>query len=190
MKLVSGDAAKVTALHTVNDILTLGRIDMSLNRRQEEFVTEYLNCWNASEAARRAGYSLKTAGKIGQENLQKPEIVAEIERRISERQIKPAEVLQRLTEHARSDMSDFVTIDPTTGRATIDLAAAKSAGKLHLVKKVRFTRQGTEVELYDAQAALEKLGKALGVLRDNVTVNQEGSLEIVTRVVRKDDAAR
>jgi len=42
-----------------------------------------------------------------------------------------------------------------------------------------------QIELYDAQAALEKLGKALGVLRENVNLSHEGPVEITTRVIRK-----
>jgi phage terminase small subunit len=160
-----------------------------MNRRQEVFVQEYLNCWNASEAARRAGYSVKTAGSQGERLLKDAEVAGVIAQRIADTQIKPAEVLRRLTEQARSSMADFITIDPATAEARIDLMKAEKAGKLHLVKSARNTQWGMAIELYDAQAALEKLGKALGVLRENVNVNQEGSLEVVTRVVRKDDAA-
>lgn len=45
-----------------------------LTPRQRLFVDEYVLCNNASEAARRAGYSEKTAGAIATENLQKPAI--------------------------------------------------------------------------------------------------------------------
>lgn len=45
-----------------------------LTIKQQTFVAEYLKTGNATEAARRAGYSEKTAAKIGFENLQKPEI--------------------------------------------------------------------------------------------------------------------
>lgn len=189
---------------------------MSLNRRQEEFVTEYLNCWNASEAARRAGYSPKTAYSHGQRLLKDVEVASEIESRIAERQIKPAEVLERLGEQARSDIGEFFmaverwTRTPLPSdniiderevadakgnpvreylaqRVVLDLSKLKDPRFSRLVKKFSDTRNGINVELYDAQRAQELLGKALGVLRDNVTVNQEGSLEIVTRVVRQRD---
>lgn len=42
--------------------------------KQEAFVREYLIDLNATQAAIRAGYSEKTAGSIGEENLRKPEI--------------------------------------------------------------------------------------------------------------------
>lgn len=53
-----------------------------LTTKQRIFANAYLECYNASEAARRAGYSLKTAGVIGKENLQKPKIKKYIEQRL------------------------------------------------------------------------------------------------------------
>ncbi|WP_308636120.1 terminase small subunit [Paenibacillus silvisoli] len=47
---------------------------MALTAKQQLFITEYLVDFNATQAAIRAGYSEKTAGSIGSENLQKPEI--------------------------------------------------------------------------------------------------------------------
>jgi phage terminase small subunit len=45
-----------------------------LRDKQQRFVEEYLVDFNATQAAIRAGYSKRTAGKIGTENLQKPAI--------------------------------------------------------------------------------------------------------------------
>ena len=47
---------------------------MSLTARQQRFVDEYLLDLNATQAAVRAGYSARTAGAIGYENLTKPQI--------------------------------------------------------------------------------------------------------------------
>lgn len=49
-----------------------------LTPKQQRFVQEYLVDLNATQAAIRAGYSAKTAGMIGFENLTKPEIVQAI----------------------------------------------------------------------------------------------------------------
>lgn len=49
---------------------------LPLTPRQQRFVDAYALCGNAAEAARRAGYSVRTAGQIGQENLKKPAIAA------------------------------------------------------------------------------------------------------------------
>src|SRR3954469_10551657 len=58
----------------------------SLTPKQRRFVTEYLIDLNATQAAIRAGYSRETAGAIGHENLQKPEIAQAIERAMAMRE--------------------------------------------------------------------------------------------------------
>lgn len=58
---------------------------MALTVKQRLFVQEYLLDMNASAAARRAGYSEKSAFRIGQENMQKPAIAGEIEAALAER---------------------------------------------------------------------------------------------------------
>ena len=56
----------------------------NLNPKQLRFIQEYLVDHNATQAAIRSGYSKKTAYSIGSENLTKPEIKAEVERREAE----------------------------------------------------------------------------------------------------------
>ena len=58
---------------------------MALNRRQALFVAEYLKDLNASAAARRAGYSEKSAFRCGIENMQKPAITDAISAAMQER---------------------------------------------------------------------------------------------------------
>ncbi len=53
----------------------------ALTAKQRRVVDEYLIDSNATQAAVRAGYSVKTAGAIGFENLKKPEIAAEVAKR-------------------------------------------------------------------------------------------------------------
>ena len=57
---------------------------MALTRKQQIFVDAYIETANATEAAKRAGYSEKTAGSMGAENLTKPEVVAYIAERFSQ----------------------------------------------------------------------------------------------------------
>lgn len=51
-----------------------------LTAKQQRFVAEYLIDLNATQAAIRAGYSKKTAGQVGFENLKKPEIAGAVEK--------------------------------------------------------------------------------------------------------------
>jgi len=57
----------------------MGR-DSSLTDKQARFCKEYVIDFNASRAAKAAGYSLKTAEKIGSENLKKVDVQKEIKR--------------------------------------------------------------------------------------------------------------
>lgn len=51
---------------------------MTATLKQKAFVDFYVICRNGAEAARRAGYSEKTARQIAAENLSKPVILAAI----------------------------------------------------------------------------------------------------------------
>lgn len=92
-----------------------------LTAKQERFVDEYLVDLNATAAARRAGYSEKTAEVIGYENLRKPQIMAAIHERQQNLQgkleITQEAVLQELAAIAFANGTDFVTV--TRGRAPL-----------------------------------------------------------------------
>lgn len=57
---------------------------MSLTKKQKDFADYYLELGNQTEAAKKAGYSKKTAYSIGNENLKKPEIKAYIAERLAQ----------------------------------------------------------------------------------------------------------
>ena len=59
-----------------------------LTAKQALFIKEYLIDLNATLAAIRAGYSKKTAGVMGFENLKKPNIVEEITKALAKRSEK------------------------------------------------------------------------------------------------------
>lgn len=59
--------------------------ESKLTPKQERFCQEYIIDLNATQAAIRAGYSQKTAGSVGAENLTKPEIQSELARLMSAR---------------------------------------------------------------------------------------------------------
>ena len=139
-----------------------------LTGKQRLFVESYLFCWNATQAAREAGYAgdANVHGVIGHENLRNSKIKAAISQRIDEAAMPANEVLFRLAEQARGNMDDFLEGED------LSLPKAKARKKMHLIKK--FSRNdGKEttnisVELYDAQAALFKLGSGHGLWLDKV----------------------
>lgn len=151
-----------------------------MTNKQRVFVEEYLRCWNATEAALRAGYSERTAYSIGQENLKKPEIAELISERIRERAMSADEVLDRLAAQARATLADFVNFE--AGIPIVDLRKANEAQRLGLIKKIKFFKEGgLEIELYDAQAALVHLGRYHALFTDRLKT-EDWRTEIVELV--------
>lgn len=54
---------------------------MDLTPKQKAFADEFLKCGNATEAAKKAGYSEQSARQMGTENLSKPSISSYIQDR-------------------------------------------------------------------------------------------------------------
>jgi len=78
-----------------------------LNNKQMAFVDEYVKTWNASEAARLAGYSEKTAGSIGSRLLKDVDIWNEIDARMMALNMGATEALKLQTDIARGDIGVF-----------------------------------------------------------------------------------
>ena len=85
-----------------------------MTAKQKIFCDEYLIDLNATQAAIRAGYSKKTARKIGQENLTKPDIKQYIEKRMAEKESQliadQDEVLKYLTSVMRGESKAEVVV--------------------------------------------------------------------------------
>lgn len=83
-----------------------------LTTKQQKFCNEYIKSGNAKDAATKAGYSPKTAYSIGNENLNKPEIKAYIEKRLkqleSEKIAGAREVLEYLSSVMRGEQTESV----------------------------------------------------------------------------------
>lgn len=88
---------------------------MNLTPKQKAFADYYIECGNATKAAKRAGYSEKTAAKIGSENLQKLDISEYIARRTqtqNEARVASAdEVLQFFSSVMRGEIKDQFGLD-------------------------------------------------------------------------------
>ena len=126
-----------------------------LTPKQKAFADYYIECGNASEAARRAGYSPKTAEKIGSENLQKPEISAYIQERMAQqdasRDASADEVLRFYSSVMRGQEKDAFGLDPSLADR---LKAADSLMKRYAI--------GAEKQ----KGTLEKLDSLLKEMRD------------------------
>ena len=102
---------------------------MKLTEKQRRFVDYYIETGNKTEAAKKAGYSEKTAASIGDENLRKPAIKAAIDARLRElegkRIAKADEVMQFLTSTLRGEVKEERVVVEGTGEGRSDARIIK-----------------------------------------------------------------
>jgi phage terminase small subunit len=147
---------------------------MALRIKQRMFVEAYLQSFNATQAAKAAGYSEKTAYSIGQRLLKNVEVGALIQERLDAMTIDTDKILINLTDQARVSIKPFVKITDE-GFVYFDFNQPGALEKMHLIKKIKSKRsrriegrgdnaevwedEVVEVELVDSQKALELLGR-------------------------------
>ncbi|WP_102115810.1 terminase small subunit [Lactiplantibacillus plantarum] len=90
-----------------------------LTPKQQKFADEYIKSGNAADAARKAGYSKRSARSVGQENLTKPDIKQYIDERMAEiaskRIMDATEAVELLTSIARGETKETVYIGTADG---------------------------------------------------------------------------
>lgn len=142
-----------------------------LTDQQETFVEHYLQSWNATEAAKKAGYSPDTARSQASRLLTNVNVKKAIAERAKSLRMNTDEWYVRVAEQARSDMGDFLRDD-----GTIDLAAARKANKTRLLAEyqeettIRPSEDGDpivttkkKIKLHSAQKALDMLGQRIAI---------------------------
>jgi phage terminase small subunit len=160
----------------------------SLTPKQARFVEEYLIDLNATQAAIRAGYSPRTANEQGAQLLAKLSVadaVAQAQAERSERtQVTADAVLRELARIGFEDMGTFarwgergVTFNPS-GR--VDTRCVAEIRETH-------TKYGINVtfKLHDKVAALEKIGRHLGMFKENVSLSGEVEHTVTIESIRK-----
>lgn len=165
-----------------------------LNEKQRQFIREYLIDQNGAAAARRAGYSTKTAGAIGSVLLRDPIIRGEIERLLSDK-LKQTElsadgVLAKMKALTTGDVRDIFDHNGNLlhPRRLPDGIATRIASI-----KVKTERQPSddpdgaaevvfihEIKLWGMDVQLTNLAKAFAMFSDkpagNVVITIQGGL--------------
>ncbi|KQU11531.1 terminase [Bacillus sp. Leaf49] len=117
---------------------------MKLTEKQKRFADYYIELGNATEAARKAGYSSKSAKSIGQENLTKPDIKSYIKERLDEKDAERIasqdEILEFLTAVMRGEKTEQIPVGLGEGAQQLEdkdpylkdrVKAAELLGKRH-----------------------------------------------------------
>ncbi len=175
---------------------------MALRPRQARFVDEYLIDLNATKAAIRAGYSPRTAHKIGSRLVGQSRIAAAIAKAQEERskrtQVTADRVLLEMSRIGFANIADVVdwkvdavgmTENPDTGEeeiTTSNRVRLKSADELPVdikaaIASVEQSAEGAlKIKMHDKRGALNDMARHLGmyapVTRKNSTDTPEKRL--------------
>jgi hypothetical protein len=137
-----------------------------LTSKQRLFVAHFLDCLNATEAARRAGYA--KPHPEGSRLLQNATVAAVVKAGLAEKAMPEDEVLARLSAIGRADIRELLAFSAEDAEgvpagSVIGLRLHRDA-PLHLIKSMTPTKYGTKIELHDQQAALTTLARVHGLL--------------------------
>lgn len=167
-----------------------------LTEKQKAFVEEYLVDLNATQAAIRAGYSQKTARKIGNENLTKPDIqqaIAEAKKERSERTKVNADwLLKRLADEAEADLADLYNDEgglkpvhqwPKIWRQGLVAGVEVEQRWAYIDGEKEPDGVVVKVKLSDRVKRLELIGKHIDVqaFKDQIQLPSEGVTVVVNR---------
>ena len=171
-----------------------------LTAKQERFVSEYMIDLNATQAAKRAGYSERTCEVIGYQLLQKPLVAKAISKAQKARAIKLGitadRVLQELAVLAYSDITDYVDIDVTPSKAVpgayeqsiiLRNTSDMPKDKTRVLSSVKEGQCGIEIKLYDKLKAIELIGKHLGMFTDKSEVKMTVTVEDYLKSLGSDE---
>lgn len=167
--------------------------------KQQRFVEEYLVDLNATQAAIRAGYSAKTAYSQGDRLLRHVEVAAAIRAardKLSEKAAITAErVIEELALIGFANMADYLRVtsdgDPFIDLSTMtrEQAAALTEATVEDFKEgrgedARDVRR-VKIKIGDKIAALDRIGKHLGMFRDKLDVTVKSDIADVIEKRRR-----
>ncbi|WP_429375083.1 terminase small subunit [Paenibacillus sp. DS2015] len=173
---------------------------MALTAKQKTFVQEYLIDLNATQAAIRARYSIKTAEQQASRLLSNVKVQEAIQKAMGQREkrteITQDRVLQELAKIGFSNISDYLSVN-TSQRVVayketddgervpitdwvqlVEVFDTEVIDRLKMdaVSEIKQTKEGISLKLHDKVSALEKIGRHLGMFVDKV--QHSGTVEV------------
>lgn len=145
--------------------LERARARPALTPRRWEFVRQYVALGNGSAAARKAGYSERSASSEASRLLKNDEVIEALEYyRASEAErlgVTPESIIAELASIAFADLGDYVRI--VDGAPVVDMSELP-AGATRAIASIDETSSGVRFKLHDKQAALVTLARSFGLL--------------------------
>ena len=147
-----------------------------LSTKQQRFVDEYCVDFNGTQAAIRAGYSVKTANAQAARLLANVNIKKALEEKkteiAEESKLKASDVIDELRKIAFSDITQVMSFSASKAKIKSSRKLSEDAKKI--VASVSQTQAGLTVKLHDKVKALELLGRYLNLFTDRVEVEGRG----------------
>jgi len=175
--------------------------------KQKRFCEEYIKDLNATQAAIRAGYSVKTSYSIGSENLKKPEIAAFIKDLLKEKTIDADQTVKLISDISRSSLNDYFTVRMVERRPRVKKTLKKIlaemearymfeeefAARANLTKEQLETHErmqaALDLQIFRYKMELEKNPKATKIVDGEPELVEEVELDLV-KLSKDKDAGR
>lgn len=142
-----------------------------LTIKQKKFADEYIKTGNATQAAINAGYSKKTAGQVGAENLKKPYIKAYIDKKLSKLEeesiAESKEVLQYLTSVLRGETHDEVYYKTEFGGEALGKVKVQNKDRLKAAELLmrRFGLNASDLDIEKQQTQIKKTKTEIEIMK-------------------------
>jgi phage terminase small subunit len=145
----------------------------TLNEKQKAFCREYILDFNQTKAAIRAGYSKRSADRIGSRLMRKDEVkayVAELKQIAADKaEITPEWVLSKLRR----------VVEMGLGNEQTDVIVKENVAP---GVSSTMSQKMTKADIAAAKSALDLLGRYHGIFTDNTKVEHSG--QIIKRVIK------
>lgn len=155
-----------------------------LTPKQCKFADEYIKSGNAADAARKAGYSKRSARSVGQENLTKPDIKQYIDEQMAEiaskRIMDATEAVELLTRIARGEEKETV-ISSTPEGVYESQKEADLKTRISAVKEILKRYPGDD-KLVKAQISKAEADVRIATAKARIVEHQADELEGAGRI--------
>lgn len=151
--------------HNIEYSKTFDEVD-ELNDKQRLFCIHYINSFNATQAAIKAGYSADTAHVQGSRLLNNVKVIEQIKHIKKNMQhglfVDGMDVINKLIKIAFADITDYVEFD----KYTVNIKNSNEVDG-SIIQEIKQGREGVSIKLHDKMKALEKLEKYFDILPDH-----------------------
>ena len=132
-----------------------------LTEKQKQFAVEYLVDFNATAAAKRAGYSAKTASAAASRlltNVKVQQLIKQEQDKLFERtEIKVEDILENIACIAFYDVNDYIQLSGDGNIMSLKDISSLTKKQRKAVKSIKNGKYGIEIEFDSRTKALEML---------------------------------